>query len=699
MRTCSALLFALLTVGQLALAHEFSGPQGSVDVDWSATNISRTSSSAYGDSFGMEAAVKLGFPEPETVAGHNCINGSYFLFDIDDEYAFDIDEVVELEVLIDRRESTGLLVSYDRNAQSEPMFEVKFDADATGLVAQRIRLERARFANRGEAHSDLMLGGLSAYYPGVPDGDHRIVICDLRITRSYETPDQGQKGELQISVVDETGTKTPVRAGLYSSNGRLPLPSEHALPIRNYDDINRQLFLRATHGKVTPWPHDNRHVFYFDGEYRAEIPVGDYTLVLSKGPEYRVHEQTITISPELQKADVVMKRFGQMNRLGWYSGDDHVHMTRHAADNASIQKIMEAEHIQVTNVLQMGNPASPHFMQYAMGRNGRYFVGNHGLVPGAEDPRTALRGHTISLNIKEVIRDPETYLLYDEVFARYRAQGGMSGYAHVAGDWFNVGRGLALDVPLAAVDFIEVLQDGELDTTYWYDFLNLGFNIVPTAGSDFPYLNQPGAERVYVETGSEFSPDLWFENLRKGRSFVTNGPLLSLSVGGKGPGSTIEAERGDTVRVSAGASLNPDHEALDRVELVVHGKVVASSDNVDNANSALLSHDLEVMRGVWIAVRAYGADQSVAHSAPVFVVTDDRGFRNDKLIPEIVPRMMRRLDEFETLEVDVGIELEVWEVGEALESMLPGQHAAILRSVEKARAVYQGLLDDVHSRQ
>jgi hypothetical protein len=689
---------ATLSLAQLSDGHEFSGPQGSVIVDWSAENVSRVLSSGYGDSFGMEAAVKLGFPEPELVGDKQCVSGSYFLFDVDDAFAFDIDEPVELEVLIDRRESTGLLVSYDRNARSEPMFEVKFDEGAEGLITQRIQLDRARFANRGEAHSDIMLGGLSAYYPGIPDGNHRIVICDLQIHRSNETPALGETAELRLAVIDETGTSTPVRVGLYAANGRLPLPSDDALPIRNYDDTNRQLFLRATHPKVTLWPHDNRHVFYIDGNYRAELPVGDYTLILSKGPEYRVHQQTVSISSGGTDVEVSMQRFGQMNRLGWFSGDGHVHMTRNEVDNESIQKIMQAEDIQVTNVLQMGNPAAPHFMQYAMGNEGRYFVDHHGLVPGVEDPRTALRGHTISLNIDEVIRNPDDYLLYDEVFARYRAQGGMSGYAHVAGDWFNVGRGLALDVPLGAVDFIEVLQDGELGTSYWYDFLNLGFNVVPTAGSDFPYLNQPGAERVYVEVGNKFSPDTWFENLKLGRSFVSNGPLLSFTANGQGIGSVIEAATGDKIRIVAGASLNPDYEVLDRVEIVIHGKVVASSDSIDDANSALLSHTIEVKRGVWIAVRAYGVEQSVAHSAPIFVVTDERGFRNDRKIPEIVPRMLSRLDEFQSLEVDVEIELEVWEVGEALEKMLPVQHAAILRATERARAVYQALLDDVQSR-
>ncbi|MBT8080334.1 MAG: CehA/McbA family metallohydrolase [Gammaproteobacteria bacterium] len=692
----ASILFFIIGFSVAVPAHEFSGPQGSVRVDWAAEHVRNVYSSGYGDSFGMEAAVKLGFPVRTTVEGYDCVEGSYLLFDIDDRFAFDIDETVELEVLIDRRASSGLRVSYDRNARAEPMFEVSFDAGSSDLVRQRIRLDRARFANRGEAHTDLMLAAISAYFPGIPDHDHRIVLCDLKIHRSNETQQPAEFGRLRLAVTDSSGQPVPARAGLYAQNGRQPLPSRDALPIKNYDDVNRQLFLRATHVSATPWPHSNRHVFYTDGHYSATIPVGTYTLVLSKGPEFRVHQQDVVVSPGTETVVAArLQRWSSMPASGWYSGDDHVHIKRHRSDNAPVMAIMQAEDIHLTNVLQMGNPASPYFEQYAMGLAGRYVASGHSLVPGVEDPRTALRGHTISLNIDEVIRDKDSYLLYDRVFARYRAQGGMSGYAHVAGDWFNVGRGLALDVPLGVVDFIEVLQDGELDTTHWYDILDLGFNVAPSAGSDFPYLNQPGAERVYVQVDGEFTADAWFDGLKAGKSFVTNGPMLELSANGAGIGATIDAEPGDTIEITAYGGLNPDHETLDRLELIVHGEVIASASNENDSEALLIRHTLTVEHGVWLALRATGRTQALAHSAPIFIVTDERGFRNDEKTPEIVSKMLARLAEYESLQVDIGSELEVWEVGEALDAMLGSQRESILTSVERAREVYQGLLDDV----
>ena len=90
-----------------AASHESSGPQGSVVVEWKPNNVRRVFSSGYGDAFGLEISAKKGFPSLETVEGKRCVNGSFFLFDVDDDYAFDVDETVELEILFDRSRTTG----------------------------------------------------------------------------------------------------------------------------------------------------------------------------------------------------------------------------------------------------------------------------------------------------------------------------------------------------------------------------------------------------------------------------------------------------------------------------------------------------------------------------------------------------------------------------------------------------------------
>ncbi|MDH5345473.1 MAG: CehA/McbA family metallohydrolase, partial [Gammaproteobacteria bacterium] len=491
----------------------------------------------------------------------------------------------------------------------------------------------------------------------------------------------------------EAGRPTPVRVGLYDASGRMPLPSEGALPIGHYDDRTKQVFLRRTHGTVPPWPHENRWFFYIDGQYETRLPAGRYTLVISKGPEYRVALTTIDVgADETSDVAIPLSRWTDMPARGWYSGDDHVHMSRTPNDNATIGAIMAAEDVHVTNLLQMGNPYDTHFGQYAFGPDGRYVDGRRALVPGVEDPRTAVRGHTISLNIGEVYRPAERYLRYDEIFAEYRRQGGMSGFAHVAGRLFNVERGLAIEVPLGSVDFVEVLQDGVLETELWYDFLNLGLRLIPTAGSDFPYLSAPGGERNYVYTGDDFTVDAWYAALRAQETFVTNGPMLTLSVNGHGMGETLQVGPGVEISVEASAALNPDIEALARLELIVQGDVVAVAEDVAGDNTLSLSWSAPVNAGTWIAVRARGAAQTVAHSAPVYITTGG-GFEKASAVPEIARRMIAKLAEFESVEADATQELEAWSVGEPLGRMLREQRVAILERADKARAVYARMLD------
>ncbi len=693
MRSYQLLPAICLLISGSAFAHEFSGAHGTVIVDWEAPNVARVLASGYGDSFGTEAWARNGLPEQVEVEGRQCIDGTYILFDVDDSFAFDIDETVTIEFLFDRTRSSGFFVSYDQNVISENLQEFVFAESDEQWQSHTVTLERARFANRGESGSDFTIAAPDGTWFGDPEADHRIVLCELRITRSNETTATVKSGELHLVIEDEQSRTTPARIGLYDETGRMPLPADSALVIHNYDDRTRQVFLRETHGTVSPWPHENRHFFYVDGEYEAVLPAGIYTLVVSKGPEYKRVVKTLKIDErEVTSVTVPLLRWTDMPARGWYSGDDHVHMTRTPDDDASISAVMQAEDVHVTNLLQMGNPYGTEFIQYAYGRDGRYQAGTHALVPGVEDPRTAIRGHTISMNIREVYRPSDQYLRYDQIFGEYRRQGGMSGFAHVAGRLFNVERGLAIDVPLGAVDFVEVLQDGVLETELWYDFLNLGFKLIPTAGSDFPYLGVPGAERNYVYVGDDYTVDAWYAALGEQRTFVTNGPILELTINGQPMGSHLDMVVGQELEVIAAASLNPDIELLDRLELIVHGDVVALSDTVSENNGLSLGHSMTVSGGAWLAIRAYGVDQAVAHTAPVYITTSG-GFERTDAVARIAARMIASLDEFEFVEADATLELESWSVGASLEAMLTEQRIAILERADEARAIYAHMLD------
>ena len=126
----------------------------------------------------------------------------------------------------------------------------------------------------------------------------------------------------------------------------------------------------------------------------------------------------------------------------------------------------------------MGDGRRTYFEQYAFGPEGRAAQKERTLVPGQEDPRTNVLGHTISLNLRSPIRDTTGgYYLYGKVFQQSRTQGGLSGYAHINSDSFLVHRDITVNAALGNVDFVEICEFGDINTDLYYEFLNLGFSL------------------------------------------------------------------------------------------------------------------------------------------------------------------------------------------------------------------------------
>ena len=692
------LLASSLGLGVLS-AQAHPSPRGIVEIDWPMENISRTLSAGYPDSLGLYALPRNGLPKLEQIEGHACIVGSFFAFDVDDSFAFDIDEEVELEITVDARTVKSVIYSYDKNGVGEAT-RIELPSQTEGrLHRKRIRLERARFANRGMSGSDIALVASGAIFSIDEGAPNTITLCSITLRRSHETPVPTEFGDIEITVLDErTATPTPARLGLYDVTGRMPLPSADALTISFYNDQTKQIRLGGSFGPGSSWPVENRHAFYTDGRYRARLPSGTYQLVVAKGLEYRIVKRTFEVEAggavELR---VIATRWDDMPASNWYSGDAHIHITRPRSAIERISAFLQAEDVHISNILEMTNPGAAHFQQYAWGPAGQERTGDHVMVPGIEGPRTAPVGHTISLNISKPLYDREQYFLYHTFFEEYARQGGLSGYAHIGLDDYNSPGGLALDVPFGLVDFLEILQGGRIHTELWYEFLNLGYQLSPVAGSDFPYYDEPGSVRNYVHVKGDFTPPRWFESLESGHTFVTNGPMLTLEVNGKKMGSTVNLRRGDLLSIRATARINPDIDGLDRLELVAHGGVVRSVEAEAGELSLDLDHELTAERGLWLAARAYGQFRTVAHSAPVYVTVDDTGSWHAEEVPLLVQKMQDRLEAMVGTTPRATLELEFWEVGEDFSDLWAQQKPRLQERIRDANRKYDDLLKQVRA--
>ncbi len=328
---------------------------------------------------------------------------------------------------------------------------------------------------------------------------------------TVETP---PTGALNVQVVDAGSQHTtPAVVGVYGRDDHLFVPQE-ALAFDDGGFTYSPGHVRGNR-EVRYWPGNpnQRRVFFSSGEFSFNVPEGRYTVIVGKGMEYSPITQTVEVKAGSTVAQkVAIKRWIDMPSRGWYSGDMHVHWARPtAAANPPLLRWTQAEDVHVASVLRMGDAKQTYFEQYGFGKPGQVVSGNYALVPGQEDPRTNIIGHTLHLKLQSPVRDTERYYLYDQLFDEVARQGGLNGYAHMQQPnalGFFVRRSMTLEVPRGKTDFFEICEFGNLGLETYYEFLNLGFPLSVAAGSDVPWGNTVGTSRVYAYTGKSFSPDL-----------------------------------------------------------------------------------------------------------------------------------------------------------------------------------------------
>jgi hypothetical protein len=392
---------------------------------------------------------------------------------------------------------------------------------------------------------------------------------------------------------------------------------------------------------------------------------------------------------------------------GWRSGDDHVHFTRDTVKDDSIWAFTAGEDVDVANILEMGNIIKVYFDQPKQwGDDSRYLRDDHYIVSGQESPRTGFFGHVIFHNIDHTIHLPTNeYFQYDKVFEEFKEEGSsVGGFAHMGWDArgrmpLHVQRGVVLTAPTGLLDFIEILQGGRLVTDAWYRLLNLGMKVKPGAGTDWPYTDIPGTVRYYVKSkGPNFDLNAWYRNYLEGRTFITNGPMVDLTVNGSGLGEEIHVRRGSKLKIEANARLNPDLDKLDKLELIVLGDTVKTQAADGKSDHVELTTELTADHSMWIAVKATGKRQlpnniTVAHSAPVYVVVNDEPTWKREAVPAICNELQKELAAMltEPYEQPV-VGNEPWETRTVLAEQWLQQRAQVRPEILKADEGYNKIL-------
>ena len=231
----------------------------------------------------------------------------------------------------------------------------------------------------------------------------------------------------------------------------------------------------------------------------------------------------------------------------------------------------------------------------------------------------------IGLNTTGLVRDVDTYDFYDLAFKKIHQQrGALVGFAHFSWNGCDLPRGFPWYVTTGELDFIELLQFSKINTIDYYDYLNLGCKLTAAAGSDTPWGSTIGEVRTYVHTGPTLDVNAWFENLQKGHTFVSNGPVLEFTVDNELPGTELSRNAGDRVFIKARVLSHPMIGIPKTLTLVGNEGVLKEIANPKQASSITFELERKIDQSQWLVLSTVCNNNALAHTTPVYVKVGGR---------------------------------------------------------------------------
>jgi hypothetical protein len=517
--------------------------------------------------------------------------------------------------------------------------------------------------------------------------------------------------DVKIRIIEEKSRQlTPAMVCITGVNDgmvRVPpyamIPDTVSAPVAFYNGINYKKDknwvgpVRRTNGRGNEENRSTRYellpsipywkepvMYQTSGDFTIALPVGKWHISIEHGNEYIPVGEEINVSGKEKKLakTFLLKRWINLPEKGWYSGDVHVHHpTTKAEFKQYLLQYAKAEDVHLVNVLEMGHHFGTDFKQEGFGEKFRVCKNDICLVSGQEEPRSEF-GHIIGLNIDHLTRDTSVYNYYDLVFKKLHLQpGALVGFAHFAFNGSKLQRGFPMYVAMGEVDFVELLQFSRINTLDYYDYLNLGFRITAAAGSDVPWGSTLGEVRTFAYTGKNFSADNWFNGVKSGHTFVSNGPALFLQVDGKLPGSEILKASGSKVAVKATAVSHPGIGIISRIAVYNNDGLIVERTNKEKNDAVEIDLDRMIKKSEWIAAVAYCDNGAVAHTTPVYIVVDGRPTWDKQKGPAIISKQLALIQKVEDEErtktpIDQGI----------------------LERLEKGRRFYKNLLKEINAQ-
>ena len=423
--------------------------------------------------------------------------------------------------------------------------------------------------------------------------------------------------------------------------------------------------------------------------FTIELPAGQYTFTIEHGKEYFRLTRKVTLGTEDIDLKLRLKRWIDMARTDWYSGDTHVHRTLQELPNVQLAEdlnvsfpllywVTKAFEPPGTGDKSTGKKVEPKLIsiddthviyplntEYEIfsvdGKShtlGAFFVLNHqsvfqkGVPPVAGIAENArAQGGLLELDkhnwpwsmMLVPIMNIDLFELANNHI--WRTEFAFSGFGEGAPEYMGV--------ETNSKDFTE-LGWIEYGFKNYYALLNCGFRLRPTAGTASGVHPVPlGFGRVYVKLKDGFDYEKWMQGLDEGRSFVTTGPMLFVTINNFEPGHIFRQSNEGTVSYLVDGIAQSAYP-LERIEIVVNGLVAKTlkARNIQMPSggfSSKINEKKDVSSSSWIAVRCFEARPDgrtrFAHTSPFHVEVEGKPLRPRKAeIGFLIKRMQEQIE-------------------------------------------------------
>jgi hypothetical protein len=447
--------------------------------------------------------------------------------------------------------------------------------------------------------------------------------------------------EITLRIIDETGAPCTAALEVRDRAGRVyPSPIKRLAPDFGF----------------------HPQIYRADGE-KLRLPDGQYSIVFQRGPESISEKREVRLDAQTKELRFQVRRWVDPARLGWWSGDHHIHAAgcaHYTSPTEGVHSPDMARHCQGEDLKIGANltwgPCFDYQKQFFTGREDvasrpPYLLRYDIEVSGFGSHQS---GHLCLLRLRDQMypggdssRHWPTLGLNTLRWAQ--KQGAVCGPAHsgwglgVASEelpnyeippFDGIGANeYVVDVthevegpegkPVPAVDFISTVDTPPgWELNMWYHTLNAGFRTRISGETDFPciYGERVGLGRSYVKVDGPLAYDTWCEGIAQGRCYVSDGRshLIDFTANGQPVGeggSELRLASGGAVKLSAkvGARLS------EKPDEAMHGQ--KAPPNASSSRRGDARFDANYRRPYWNIERARIGD---TQKVPVEVIVNGR---------------------------------------------------------------------------